>query len=95
MGTAARTRPKRLAAKLLQIRMGLALTQEELIARLDCVGDLARSNVTRFEQGLREPSLLILLRYARLANISTDVLIDDDLALPTKLLVGKNNRSRK
>jgi len=32
--------------------------------------------------GTREPPLPILLRYARLAGISTDVLIDDDLKLP-------------
>ena len=95
MGTAARTKPKRLAAKLLQIRVGLELTQEELIVRLDCERELARSNITRFEQGLREPSLLILLRYARLANVPTDVLIDDDLELPTKLPVTKSDRSRK
>ncbi len=95
MGTAARTKPKRLAAKLLQIRVGLELTQEELIVRLDCERELARSNITGFEQGLREPSLLILLRYARLANVPTDVLIDDDLELPTKLPVTKSDRSRK
>ena len=37
--------------------------------------------ISRFETGQREPSLLMLLEYARLAGISTDVLIDDKLDL--------------
>jgi hypothetical protein len=32
-------------------------------------------------RGKREPSLLVLLRYAKIAGISTDVLIDDNLEL--------------
>ena len=38
--------------------------------------------ISRYETGRREPSLLVLLEYARLAGISTDVLIDDRLNLP-------------
>ena len=33
----------------------------------------------------REPLLPVLLAYARLAGVSTDVLIDDELDLPAKL----------
>jgi hypothetical protein len=32
-----------------------------------------------------EPPLMILLQYARAANVSTDVLIDDELDLTAKL----------
>lgn len=33
------------------------------------------------KRGTREPTLLVLLRYARLVGTSTDVLIDDKLEL--------------
>jgi transcriptional regulator with XRE-family HTH domain len=38
-------------------------------------------NISRFEQGLREPPLLVLLAYARVASITIDELVDDDIAL--------------
>jgi hypothetical protein len=38
--------------------------------------------VSGYETGKQEPDLIILLRYARLAGVSTDVLIDDGLKLP-------------
>jgi transcriptional regulator with XRE-family HTH domain len=38
--------------------------------------------VSAFERGKQEPDLIILLRYARLAGVSTDVVIDDKLDLP-------------
>jgi hypothetical protein len=40
------------------------------------------SNISEFESNKRETSLLVLLRYARIAGVSTDVLIDDKLNLP-------------
>jgi hypothetical protein len=46
--------------------------------RGDSVG---RGYVSQFETGRREPVLVVLLAYARLAGISTDVLIDDRLDL--------------
>ena len=45
---------------------------------------------SEFETGKREPSLIMLLQYARAANVSTDVLINDDLDLPAKLLGAKS-----
>jgi transcriptional regulator with XRE-family HTH domain len=44
------------------------------------------THISEFERGLREPSLLALLEYARLAGVSTDVLIDDEIELPKKLM---------
>jgi transcriptional regulator with XRE-family HTH domain len=38
--------------------------------------------VSGYELGTNEPSLLTLLRYARLARVSVDVLIDDKMKLP-------------
>jgi hypothetical protein len=39
-------------------------------------------NISRFEQGLREPSPLILLAYAKVAGVLVEVLIDANLKLP-------------
>jgi hypothetical protein len=46
---------------------------------------LYQSNVSGFEVGERDPSLPVLLRYARVAGVCVDVLIDDELDLPEKL----------
>ena len=40
------------------------------------------SSISEYETGKREPPLLVLLKYARLAGVSTDVLIDDKTPLP-------------
>jgi transcriptional regulator with XRE-family HTH domain len=76
-------KPDRLAEKLIQIRMALGLSQNELIRRLDV--DLTQNRISEYETGKGEPPLPILLKYARLVGISTDVLIDDELDLPNKL----------
>lgn len=82
MGTKSRPRPERLAEKLRKIRTDLDLSQDELIERLGLKGELLSASVSQFERGVREPSYLILLKYARFAGISTDLLIDDELELP-------------
>lgn len=89
MGRSRRPRPRRLAAKLTQLRVALDLTQEQMHARLRA-GDApvyAVGHISEFEHDLREPPLPVLLAYAKLAGISTDVLIDDELDLPSKLPV--------
>ncbi|MDQ1611602.1 MAG: Helix-turn-helix domain, partial [Pyrinomonadaceae bacterium] len=73
MGRAARERPKRLAEKLLQIRLALDLSQDGMVVRLGLDETLFRSSVSGYELGTREPSLPILLKYARCVGISTDV----------------------
>jgi transcriptional regulator with XRE-family HTH domain len=86
MGTARRPQPKYLPAKLLRIRQALDLTQEQMAARLQHLKPPPQpGQISRFEQGKREPSLLILLEYARLAGVSLDVLADDTLELPMRL----------
>ncbi len=87
MGKSARERPERLAKKLLQIREGLGLSQNEMLTALGLKGKILRSAISGYETGAREPSLLVVLRYARLAGISTDVLIDDKMDLPERLPV--------
>lgn len=82
MGRAGRTKPKRLGEKLKLIRETLGFSFEEMIRRLDYPGiPLHRANIYRYETGELEPPLLILLRYAKLINISTDDLIDDEVDL--------------
>jgi transcriptional regulator with XRE-family HTH domain len=43
---------------------------------------LNREDISKFERGIREPPLKVILKYARAINISTDFLLDDELTLP-------------
>ena len=83
MGRSPRFRPARLAEKLLAIRQRLGLSQTQMCKALDLRVDY--SAISNYELGTREPMLDVLLKYARLAGISTDVLIDDALELPERL----------
>jgi transcriptional regulator with XRE-family HTH domain len=80
MGYARRQRPKHLARKLLLIRQNLDISQTEMAKRLRL--KTAYTAISGFERGIREPPLTIILAYARLVGISTDILIDDKLKLP-------------
>lgn len=75
-------KPTRLPEKLLQIRLALGLSQDGMLRRLDLSEEFVRSRISGFERGEREPSLVVLLRYARCIGVSTDALIDDELDLP-------------
>ena len=86
MGKASIKKPAKLAEKLSLIRSSLNYSQNEVILKLGFENDLTQSQISAFERGARIPSLPVLLAYARLAEISTDVLIDDELNLPDKLL---------
>ena len=85
MGQASRTTPERLAEKLTQIRIALELSQNELIRRLGLEDDLTQARISAYERGVREPPLLVLLSYARVGGVFVDVLIDDELELPSTL----------
>lgn len=88
MGSRRRPQPLRLPSKLLHIRQSLDLSQEQMARRLETErSPVYPTHISEFERGLREPSLLVLLQYARLVRVSTDTLIDDDLDLPAKLKV--------
>jgi transcriptional regulator with XRE-family HTH domain len=95
MGIASSLKPARLAEKLIQIREALGLSQNEMISRLGLSGELIREELSAFERGLRQPPLVVLLKYARCVGISTDVLIDDELNLPDKLLKGTSRAAIK
>jgi transcriptional regulator with XRE-family HTH domain len=85
MGRYHRTKPKRLAKKLLQIRNALGLSQNGMIKQLGLADELTQSRISGYELGTREPSLPTLLLYARSAGVCVDYLIDDELELPQKL----------
>ena len=86
MGRSYRPRPARLGDKLRQIRASLDLTLEDMIARLEYTDSPVHpTNISEMERGRREPPLKLLLAYARVVRVSTDVLIDDELELPQKV----------
>ena len=85
MGRTARPKPYRLGEKLLKIRNSLGLSQDQMLERLDLAKWLYRSAVSGYELGTREPPLPVLLKYAEIAGVWVDVLIDDELELPKKL----------
>lgn len=80
-----RVQQERLGEKLLSIRLSLGLSQTEMLHRLGVEDMIVYNQISRYENGQREPPLVILLAYARAARISTDVLIDDEIDLPARL----------
>jgi hypothetical protein len=46
---------------------------------------LYASQISDFEQGKREPPLLVILQYARVAGVYMEALVDDELDLPERL----------
>jgi transcriptional regulator with XRE-family HTH domain len=85
MGKQTRKRPKRLPEKLLKIRLGLGLSQNGMVRQLGLEDEIERDYISKYERGMLEPSLWVLLQYARAANVWVDVLIDNELDLPDKI----------
>jgi transcriptional regulator with XRE-family HTH domain len=85
-----RRKPARLAEKLLQIRTALGLSQGELIRRLGLEDKIERDYVSKYERGVLEPTLDVLLAYARAISTTRggeflELMIDDDMTLPERL----------
>ena len=68
-----------LAAKLLAVRKHLGFSQSQLARQLAFQPSYNR--VSEYERGRRQPSLPVLLSYARLGGIHIDDLIDDSVEL--------------
>jgi transcriptional regulator with XRE-family HTH domain len=81
----ARRRPERLAEKLLQIRNTLGLSQTDMWRRLGIEDEVPYTRISDYELDKSEPTLMVLLQYARVANVYMEALVDDDLNLPDKL----------
>ena len=71
-------RPKHLAAKLLQIRHSLGLSQPKLAKVL---GVRAYNDISKYELDKNEPPLFVLLAYSRAAGIPLERIVDDELTL--------------
>jgi transcriptional regulator with XRE-family HTH domain len=80
-----RETPRRLTEKLVQIRVGLGLSQNGMLVRLGLDDQKFRSSISSYELGGSQPDLITLLKYARAAGVCLDVIADDKLDLPKKL----------
>lgn len=81
----ARRRPERLAEKLRQVRKTLGLSQAELHRRLGVEEDIPYTRISDYELDKNEPSLILLLEYARIAGVHLEDIVDDRLELPERL----------
>ena len=79
MGTTKRARPRKLGRKLRQVRKRAGLSQTEVAKEF---GVTDRALISQFETGKRQPPLPVLLKYAQLAGVVVDALIDDKVKLP-------------
>jgi transcriptional regulator with XRE-family HTH domain len=82
-----RLRPARLAEKLLLIRQELGLSQGGLVRHLGLENQIGRDYVSKFENDLLEPTLNVLLAYARAISRSKsgeilEAIIDDAKDIP-------------
>jgi transcriptional regulator with XRE-family HTH domain len=47
--------------------------------------ELTQDYISAYERGVREPPLPVLLKYAQVAGVYVDALINDDVDLPKRL----------
>jgi transcriptional regulator with XRE-family HTH domain len=80
-----RPKPERLAEKLRLARLALGLSQPEMLRRLGLEAFMQYARISEYETGIREPSLMTLLQYARVTGVRMEDFVDDDLDLPNKL----------
>jgi len=77
-----RAMPKKLGKKLKQIREGLGMSQREIVKALNYKDTpLRASQISQYENGQREPTMMLVLAYARLANVPMECLVDDKMKL--------------
>ena len=81
MGSSKREKPKYLPKKLRKLRLDvLKMSQTEMCKALELKVDY--SAVSGYERGAREPSLIVILKYARLAGCTMEDLVDDKIKWP-------------
>ena len=77
-----RAMPKKLGKKMRQIRERLGMSQRQIVDALNYTATpLRASQISQYEQGQREPTMMLVLAYARLAKVSVESLIDDKMKL--------------
>lgn len=80
-----RPRPMRLGSKLRQIRIGLGLSQSQMLAKLGLEDTMHYGRISQYENDEREPTLMTLLAYSHVAGVHLEDIVSDDLDLPAKL----------
>lgn len=78
--------PAKLGPKLKLIRIHFDLTLDQMAKAIGLEHQSRRSRIHEWETGKRQPDLTSLLGYARVAGISTDILIDDEAELDLSAL---------
>ena len=77
-----RAMPKKLGKKMKQIRERLGMSQREIVKALNYKDTpLRASQISQYEQGQREPTMMLVLAYARLAKVPMECLVDDKMKL--------------
>src|SRR5215510_953740 len=74
----ARPRLKLMPEKLLLIREYLNVSQPDMAQLLELP---ATSRVSEYENGVREPNLMVTLKYSRLGKVSMASVVDDEINL--------------
>lgn len=77
--------PTRLGAKLKQIRLDHQLTQGKMLIIVNPTEftEGNRARISQYENGWRVPSPVEIYNYARFAGVSVEMLLDDNLDLPS------------
>lgn len=86
MGRGSVAKPKRLSAKLKQLRVKLNFSHKEMFEAL--VAHKVKIHlgyISLYEIGDRSPNLLVLLAYSKIARVPMNLLVDDELELPENL----------
>jgi transcriptional regulator with XRE-family HTH domain len=96
MGSAKRMRPKLLGEKLRLIRNHLDCSLAQMAYRLsNDEFSVRRTAVSQYELNDREPPLPVLLRYAEIANVYLEVIVDDRIDLPESIPSRKKSEGSK
>lgn len=79
-----RPKQERLGEKLRQIRKKLDISQDRMPERLGRP-NLHPGRISEYERSEREPSLLTLLAYAKLAGVHLEDIVNDNVNLPDQI----------
>ena len=81
--TVKKDNPQRVGVKLRAIRRRLNCSQTEIMKLVTPhTADNLRATISQWERGTKYPTLTTVLKYARLARVPCEVLLDDRLDLP-------------
>ena len=74
-----RPNPTRIGEKLLAVRHKLGLSQSQLARRIN--PDMWYGRISDYELGKRVPTILTLLAYSRMGQVTLESLVDDKIEL--------------